>query len=206
MALRLDKSGCPSRCSGEQYASGEYATIGEDYGYGRVEARMKVAKGEGLVTSLFTYYDLNRIRTRKRMTKLILKFSEKIRRNWRPTIIRPETGITARSLILASMHRWTSMTMLLNGRRPRSNGMSTASWCIPRTVPADHCRAIRAALWSTSGQARAMLPKLGRGNSFIPGPRFGRTMTGSSIPRRNSGPVRIKPCAGSSWRRSFFIP
>ncbi len=59
MALRLDKSGCPSRCSGEQYASGEYATIGEDYGYGRVEARMKVAKGEGLVTSLFTYYDLN---------------------------------------------------------------------------------------------------------------------------------------------------
>ncbi|MFD1177461.1 family 16 glycosylhydrolase [Paenibacillus puldeungensis] len=59
MALRLDKTGCPSQCSGEPYASGEYATIGEDYGYGRIEARMKVAKGTGLVTSLFTYYDHN---------------------------------------------------------------------------------------------------------------------------------------------------
>ncbi|MFB5269813.1 glycoside hydrolase family 16 protein [Paenibacillus enshidis] len=57
MALRLDKSGCPAGCEGKPYASGEYATNDNTYGYGRVEARMKVAKGTGLVTSLFTYYD-----------------------------------------------------------------------------------------------------------------------------------------------------
>ncbi|MFM9280292.1 family 16 glycosylhydrolase [Paenibacillus jiagnxiensis] len=58
MALRLDKpSGCPSQCEGKPYASGEYATNDNTYGYGRVEARLKVAKGTGLVTSLFTYYD-----------------------------------------------------------------------------------------------------------------------------------------------------
>lgn len=56
MALRLDNAGCPSTCDGKPFASGEYVTQ-ERYGYGRVEARMKVAKGTGLVTSLFTYYN-----------------------------------------------------------------------------------------------------------------------------------------------------
>jgi beta-glucanase (GH16 family)/endo-1,4-beta-D-glucanase Y len=54
MALRLDDQPCPSGCSGKSYASGEYA-INNKYSYGRVETRMKVAKGDGLVTSLFTY-------------------------------------------------------------------------------------------------------------------------------------------------------
>ncbi|WP_206098827.1 beta-glucanase [Paenibacillus paeoniae] len=54
MALRLDNAGCPASCSGKSYASAEYAT-NVKYGYGRVEARMKAAKGTGLVTSLFTY-------------------------------------------------------------------------------------------------------------------------------------------------------
>lgn len=54
MALRLDNAGCPASCSGKSYASGEYATHLK-YGYGRVEARIKAAKGTGLVTSLFTY-------------------------------------------------------------------------------------------------------------------------------------------------------
>ncbi|MGI6141376.1 MAG: beta-glucanase [Caldicoprobacterales bacterium] len=56
MALRLDDSGTDQQRSYKPYASGEYATINR-YGYGRVEARMKAAKGEGLVTSLFTYYN-----------------------------------------------------------------------------------------------------------------------------------------------------
>lgn len=56
MALRLDNVGCPANCLGKPFASGEYAT-NTKYGFGRVEARMKVAKGTGLVTSLFTYYN-----------------------------------------------------------------------------------------------------------------------------------------------------
>ncbi|MCD9024984.1 beta-glucanase [Cohnella silvisoli] len=54
MATRLDNAGCPAGCSGKNYASGEYSTLAK-YGYGRVEARMKTAKGAGLVTALFTY-------------------------------------------------------------------------------------------------------------------------------------------------------
>ncbi|WP_311520099.1 beta-glucanase [Paenibacillus albidus] len=54
MALRLDNAGCPGSCEGKSFASGEYATH-DTYGYGRVEGRLKVAKGTGLVTSLFTY-------------------------------------------------------------------------------------------------------------------------------------------------------
>lgn len=54
MALRLDDAGCPSGCSGKTYASAEYATQ-RNYGYGRVEGRIKAAKGSGLVASLFTY-------------------------------------------------------------------------------------------------------------------------------------------------------
>ncbi|MCM3271812.1 family 16 glycosylhydrolase [Paenibacillus elgii] len=58
MALRLDNMDCPSSCSGKNFASGEYATKAK-YGYGRVEARFKAAKGEGLVTSLFTYENVD---------------------------------------------------------------------------------------------------------------------------------------------------
>ncbi|UHA73567.1 family 16 glycosylhydrolase [Paenibacillus sp. 481] len=54
MALRLDNDPCPTGCANKAYASGEYFTT-QKYGYGRVEARIKAAKGDGLVTSLFTY-------------------------------------------------------------------------------------------------------------------------------------------------------
>ncbi|MDQ0087853.1 beta-glucanase (GH16 family) [Paenibacillus anaericanus] len=50
MVLRLDDT--PS--SGKPYSSGEYATTAL-HGYGRIESRLKVAKGDGLVTSIFTY-------------------------------------------------------------------------------------------------------------------------------------------------------
>lgn len=56
MAMRLDNTGCPSKCSGKKFASGEYSTQ-DTYGYGRIEVRLKVASGTGLVTSLFTYFD-----------------------------------------------------------------------------------------------------------------------------------------------------
>jgi beta-glucanase (GH16 family) len=57
MRLRLDDVPCvsnPDDCSGQPYASGEYWTI-QLYPYGRVEARLKPARQEGVVTSLFTY-------------------------------------------------------------------------------------------------------------------------------------------------------
>lgn len=54
MRLRLDDQPCPAGCSGRPYASGEYRT-NQDYSYGRVEGRLRAAKGSGLVTSLFTY-------------------------------------------------------------------------------------------------------------------------------------------------------
>ncbi|RXZ81505.1 glycosyl hydrolase family protein [Paenibacillaceae bacterium] len=55
MALRLDDELClDEKCQGKPFSSGEYAT-NETYGYGRIEGRLKVAKGDGLVTSLFTY-------------------------------------------------------------------------------------------------------------------------------------------------------
>lgn len=50
MVLRLDDT--PS--SGKPYSSGEYATTAL-HGYGRIEGRLKVAKGDGLVSSIFTY-------------------------------------------------------------------------------------------------------------------------------------------------------
>lgn len=55
MAIQLDNEGCPENCSGKPYASGEYRTQQESYGYGYYAARMKAAAGEGLVTSFFTY-------------------------------------------------------------------------------------------------------------------------------------------------------
>lgn len=39
---------------GQPYSAGEYRT-NATYGYGRIEARMKAARGSGLVTGLFTY-------------------------------------------------------------------------------------------------------------------------------------------------------
>src|SRR5690606_29171003 len=57
MILRLDDQPCAvlaNLCSGKPYAAGEVATK-ELFGFGRVEASIKVAKGDGLVTSLFTY-------------------------------------------------------------------------------------------------------------------------------------------------------
>ncbi|MBS4220664.1 family 16 glycosylhydrolase [Bacillus sp. FJAT-49711] len=51
MALRLDDA--PNN-NDKPYTSGEFYTL-EKYGYGRIEGRIKVAKGVGLVTSLFTY-------------------------------------------------------------------------------------------------------------------------------------------------------
>ena len=54
MLLKLDNVPCPSGCSGKPYASGEYRSTNY-YGYGKFEARLRAAKGSGLVTSFFTY-------------------------------------------------------------------------------------------------------------------------------------------------------
>lgn len=57
VALRIDDDGCPERCSGRPYASGELQSK-DKYGYGRYEARMKPAKLNGAMTgSIFTYND-----------------------------------------------------------------------------------------------------------------------------------------------------
>ena len=50
MTLKLDNT--PS--SGKSYSSGEYRT-NDDYEYGTFEVRMKAAKGQGIVSSFFTY-------------------------------------------------------------------------------------------------------------------------------------------------------
>jgi len=56
MKLVLNNTGCPQTCDGKPYASGEYRTKRENFGYGYYEVRMKAARGEGLVAgSFFTY-------------------------------------------------------------------------------------------------------------------------------------------------------
>jgi beta-glucanase (GH16 family) len=56
MTLILDNVGCPQSCDGRPYASGEYRTGKEIYGYGYYEARMRPAAGGGLMSgSLFIY-------------------------------------------------------------------------------------------------------------------------------------------------------
>jgi beta-glucanase (GH16 family) len=55
MSLVLDNKGCPSGCDGKPYASGEYRSKQEIFSEGYYEARMKAAKGNGLVSSFFTY-------------------------------------------------------------------------------------------------------------------------------------------------------
>ncbi|MEE8637576.1 MAG: family 16 glycosylhydrolase [Candidatus Margulisiibacteriota bacterium] len=56
MKLTLDNKGCPQKCDGKPYASGEYRTTKEKYSYGLYEARIKATKGKGLVAgSFFTY-------------------------------------------------------------------------------------------------------------------------------------------------------
>ncbi len=57
LALQVDNLGCPEKCSGRPYASGELQSKNK-YGYGRYEARMKPAKLKGAMTgSIFTYND-----------------------------------------------------------------------------------------------------------------------------------------------------
>ncbi len=57
LALRVDNLGCPEKCSGRPYASGELQSKNK-YGYGRYEARMKPAKLNGAMSgSIFTYND-----------------------------------------------------------------------------------------------------------------------------------------------------
>ncbi|MGB9613431.1 MAG: family 16 glycosylhydrolase, partial [Candidatus Margulisiibacteriota bacterium] len=56
MTITLDNQGCPRACDGKPYASGEYRTTAETYGYGYYEVRMKPAQGSGLMAgSFFTY-------------------------------------------------------------------------------------------------------------------------------------------------------
>ncbi|MFH1386983.1 MAG: family 16 glycosylhydrolase [bacterium] len=56
MTLKLDDYSCPNSCGGMYLASGEYRTKDEVYGYGYYEARMKPARGNGLMAgSLFIY-------------------------------------------------------------------------------------------------------------------------------------------------------
>lgn len=57
LVLTLDQEPCatdPDACAGKGTAGGEVKTQ-EHFNYGEVEARMKAAKGEGLVTALFKY-------------------------------------------------------------------------------------------------------------------------------------------------------
>ncbi len=57
MRLTLDQEICDREdCLGQPYASGEYKTL-QRFQFGRIEARMKPAKGAGLVSSLFIYSD-----------------------------------------------------------------------------------------------------------------------------------------------------
>lgn len=57
LILRLDDQFCSEDevlCSGQPYASGEYRT-NDNIGFGCVEGRLKAAKGNGIVTALFSY-------------------------------------------------------------------------------------------------------------------------------------------------------
>lgn len=56
LSLTLNNNGCPSACRGLPYASGEYRTTEEIYGYGYYEARIKPAKGNGLIAGSFYVY------------------------------------------------------------------------------------------------------------------------------------------------------
>lgn len=56
MTITLDNAGCPRGCDGKPYASGEYRTRQEVYGYGYYEVRMKGAAGNGLVGGTFFIY------------------------------------------------------------------------------------------------------------------------------------------------------
>jgi beta-glucanase (GH16 family) len=53
MTLAVDNEGCPEHCEGKPYASGEYRSAQESFLYGYFEARLKAARGDGLVTSFF---------------------------------------------------------------------------------------------------------------------------------------------------------
>lgn len=57
MTITVDNAGCPEQCEGKPYASGEYRSAQESYGYGYYEVRMKAAKGSGLVSSFFLYHE-----------------------------------------------------------------------------------------------------------------------------------------------------
>lgn len=57
LSIRLDNQPCttnPTACSDQPYASGEYRT-NDFYNYGCIQGRIKAAKSDGVVTSLFTY-------------------------------------------------------------------------------------------------------------------------------------------------------
>jgi endo-1,3-1,4-beta-glycanase ExoK len=55
LTLTADKAGCPAACKSRPYASAEYRTLRESFGYGYYEARLKAAAGSGLITSFFVY-------------------------------------------------------------------------------------------------------------------------------------------------------
>jgi beta-glucanase (GH16 family) len=57
--IRLDDHPCSldrGLCNNQGYASGEYGTLCKEYGPGRFQARLKAAKGSGLVTAFFIYH------------------------------------------------------------------------------------------------------------------------------------------------------
>lgn len=54
MTLRIDDEPCPTGCSGKPFSGAELQSV-HSYGYGRLEGRMKVARGVGIVASLFFY-------------------------------------------------------------------------------------------------------------------------------------------------------
>lgn len=55
MILRLDNRGCPVKCDGYPFASAEYRTVDETFGYGSYEVRMQAASGSGVNSSFFIY-------------------------------------------------------------------------------------------------------------------------------------------------------
>lgn len=56
MKLVLNNVGCPTNCDSKPFASGEYRTQRESFRYGYYEARMKAARGAGLVAGTFFVY------------------------------------------------------------------------------------------------------------------------------------------------------
>jgi endo-1,3-1,4-beta-glycanase ExoK len=59
LVVTLDKTPCPSGCSGMPYASDEITSV-STYGYGTYTVQMQAAKASGVVSTFFTYINTTR--------------------------------------------------------------------------------------------------------------------------------------------------